>query len=143
MQRTNGNGVNGQNPVQERQAPENDPSKLRSRVTNGSALFVEANGCSPWARRFRDLLELFVTDQGGVGNCSEAQCSLIRRVATLQVELERLEGTFATEPATPDQLDLYQRMTNTLRRTLQVLGIERKARGIGSHNHSTHSHRRR
>jgi hypothetical protein len=109
-----------------------NPLFNRSAVTNGRSLFIERiDGRSPWARRFRDLLELHVSDLGGPEACSEAQCSLIRRVAALEVELERMEGQFARAPAKADALDLYQRMTNTLRRTLQALGLERKARPCG------------
>ena len=103
----------------------------RSRVSNGNGLFVERiDGRSLWARRFRDLLELHVTDLGGPDVCSEGQCSLIRRIAALEVELERLEGKWAKDGGCTDAsaLDLYQRMTNTLRRTLQALGLERRPR---------------
>ena len=103
----------------------------RSRVSNGRSLFVERiDGRSNWARRFRDLIELHVTDLGGPDNCSEAQCSLIRRIAALEVELERLECQFAQTAATADQLDLYQRMANTLRRLLATIGLDRKAKWV-------------
>jgi hypothetical protein len=101
----------------------------RSRVSNGTTLFAERiDGRSLWARRFRDLLESHVMDMGGPAACSEAQCSLIRRVATLEVELERMEGQFAQQPAEADQLDLYQRMSNTLRRLVAALGLERRSK---------------
>jgi hypothetical protein len=43
------------------------PSKLRSRVTNGRTLFVDRkiSTQSPWARRLRDIIALHVSDQGG------------------------------------------------------------------------------
>ncbi len=103
----------------------------RSRVSNGNGLFVERiDGRSLWARRFRDLIELHVTDLGGPDTCSEGQCSLIRRIATLETELERLECKWAKKGGCTDmsELDLYQRLSNTLRRHLVVIGLERKAR---------------
>jgi hypothetical protein len=50
---------------------------------------------APWARRLRDVLELHLTDIDGVDNASEAERSILRRAATLTVELERLEAKFA------------------------------------------------
>jgi hypothetical protein len=44
---------------------------------------------------------------------SAAEASIIRRAACLTVELERLELVFATTEAKPEDLDLYQRMSNT------------------------------
>ncbi len=109
-----------------------NPEFNRSAVTNGHALFVErVDGRSAWARRFRDLIELHILDLGGPGECSEAVCSLIRRIAALEVEAERMEGMFAQSPATADQLDLYQRLSNTLRRLVVSIGLERKARWVG------------
>jgi hypothetical protein len=64
----------------------------RSRVTNGSALFVEGDDRSAWARRYRDLIFAHTADLGGSAAVSEAQAALIRRAATLQIELELLEG---------------------------------------------------
>ena len=72
------------------------PPTLRSRVTNGRSLFVKGgDGRGPWARRLRDVLELHVSDLGGADNCSQAELSIIRRIATLTVELERVEARFA------------------------------------------------
>jgi hypothetical protein len=104
---------------------------LRSAVTNGSTLLPGVDGRSLWARRFRDLIAHHVADLGGEGNVSQAQMSLIRRAAALTVELERWEGRFAAEDGAPaDELDKHQRCTNTLRRTLEALGLERKTRDI-------------
>jgi hypothetical protein len=62
---------------------------------------------------------------------SEAERSIVRRAATLTVELERLEAVFAVAgEAQPDQLDLYQRTANSLRRLLESVGIERRPRDV-------------
>jgi hypothetical protein len=105
-------------------------SRHRSAITNGSELLPGVSGNSTWARRLRDLCELHGTDLGGLDELSEAQRALIRRASALTVELERLEARFATRDATADELDLYSRLSNTLRRLHETLGIQRRARPI-------------
>lgn len=103
----------------------------RSRITNGNAILPGVDGRSTWIRRLRDLMLLHIEDLGGEDTISEAQRSLIRRVSTLEVELERMEAEFANEGAAdPKALDLYQRTTGNLRRVLETLGIERKAKDV-------------
>jgi hypothetical protein len=75
----------------------------RSRVTNGSALFVEGDDRSAWARRYRDLIFAHTSDLGGAAAVSEAQVALIKRAATLQIELELLEGKLSLAPARAGQ----------------------------------------
>lgn len=106
-------------------------STARSRVSNGSAILPGVDGRSVWARRFRDLMELHVSDKGGPDAVSEAERSIIRRAAALEVELERLEAKFATsgEAAAAD-LDLYGRTSNTLRRHLEAVGLQRRAKDV-------------
>jgi hypothetical protein len=105
----------------------------RARVSNGNALLGPgiADERSVWCRRLRDLIAEHVADLGGIDNTSAAERSLIRRVATLTVELERLEAKFAAagEAAATD-LDLYQRSTGNLRRLLQTLGLQKRARDV-------------
>ena len=64
----------------------------KSRVSNGSALFVVGKGTSPFARRFADILAEIVSDLGGADQLSEAQRQLARRGASLSLACERLEG---------------------------------------------------
>ena len=77
-----------------RSTPKPRPKRQRSRVTNGKQLFVDGNGRSPWARRWKDLCELHARDisPSGAVHLSEAQKSLIRRTATIEIELEAVEG---------------------------------------------------
>jgi hypothetical protein len=104
----------------------------RSRITNGSALLPGVDGRSAWVRRCKDVIGLHLSDLGGVDNVSEAEHSIVRRIAVLTCELERLEAVFATAgEATADQLDLYQRTANSLRRHLETIGIERRPRDVG------------
>ncbi len=114
-------------PMTRRGANWDSPSN-RSAVTNGSQLFAEKlDQRSTWARRFRDLIQLHLLDLGGPEGCSEAQVSLVRRAATLEIELERLEYEFARPDRTVGNraLDRYSMLTNTLRRLLTTLGLDR------------------
>lgn len=138
LQRKNtaGNGRNGgttrpstvsDSPMVRRSANWDSPSN-RSAVTNGAQLFVEKiDHRSAWARRFRDLIQLHLLDLGGAESCSEAQVSLVRRAATLEIELERMEYEFARPDrvAGAKALDRYSMLSNTLRRLLTTLGLER------------------
>src|SRR5262249_38812915 len=90
------------------------PSRLRSRVTNGKTPFVEADGRGPWARRWRDVLAEIMSDLGGHDVLSEGQRQLARRAATISIACERMEG----EAAVGAQIDLeeYGRLTDRLGR---------------------------
>lgn len=106
-----------------------DASKRkRSSVTNGNKAFIEGDGNSPWYRRFKDLLALHVEDLGGPELLSEAQISLCRRAATLEVELERIEGQLSL--GNDADLDAYNRHAGGLRRILETLGVERVKRDL-------------
>jgi hypothetical protein len=104
----------------------------RSRVTNGSALLPGVDGRGAWVRRAKDLFTLHLADLGGEDNVSEAERALLRRAVTLTVELERREAMFAQVGAADDQaLAIYQTTVNTLRRTLEALGLQRRPRDVG------------
>lgn len=99
------------------------PPRTRSRVENG-ALFVEADARSAWARRFKGLCEVYAAHIGG--NPTAPQLALIRRIASLDVECERLEGDMAE--GRPVDLDLYNRLAGSQRRLLDQLGFKAAAR---------------
>jgi len=118
-----------------RGAPGERISTQRSIVTNGNRLFLRragGNDQSAWARRLRDVVEQHVSDLGGWEMCSAAEQSIIRRVAALTVECERLEARFSNSDHAPRDGDLqtYQRLTNTLRRALEAVGIHRRPRDV-------------
>jgi hypothetical protein len=71
---------------------------------------------------------LHTDDLGGQEVLSEAQRSILRRVVSLEVELERLEGILAGGGAI--DLDLYSRCANTCRRLLESLGVQRKPKDV-------------
>lgn len=87
---------------------------------------------SVWVRRFKDIVALHTSDRGGVDRMSQAEQSLVRCVATLTVELEQMEVKFAESEtgASANDLERYQRCSNTLRRHCQTLGLKRHARDV-------------
>jgi hypothetical protein len=103
-------------------------SKQRSKVTNGKRLFVEADQRGPWARRWRDVLGELTSDLGGPDLLSEGQRQLARRIATLAISCEKMEG----EAAQGNEIDLnvYGKLTDRLGRALQRLGLKRQPRDI-------------
>jgi hypothetical protein len=113
-----------------RTLPEPKPTH-RARVSNGSKTLAGVDGRTAWARRFRDIMDAHVFDLGGPENVSHAERAIIRRSATLICELERLERKFALAgEAEVGDLDLYQRAANTVRRLLEAVGLERRARDV-------------
>ena len=109
--------------------------KGRSRLTNGAALLPSIDHRSFWARRFRDLVGSFQSDLAQDDDAlSTGQKALIRRASALCVELEGMEVKFAAnQGATVEQLEVFQRATNSLRRVVETLGISRGrlAREVG------------
>jgi hypothetical protein len=108
------------------------PRKLRSKVTNGKSLFVSGSGGDgrgAYARRLRDTIDAHTEDLGGHDNCSQAELSIIRRIATLTVELERIEAKFTVGEGDA-LLDIYQRTAGNLRRLLESIGLQRRSREV-------------
>jgi hypothetical protein len=81
----------------------------------------------------KDVVAAHLSDLGGVDNTSAAERSIIRRASTLTVELERLEARFATAgEASAEDIDLYARVAGNLRRLLEAVGLQRRARNVGA-----------
>jgi hypothetical protein len=94
-------------------------------------LVQNVDGRSCWVRRFRDLNALHLSDLGGEDRASQAEKAIVRRVACLVVELEHLEMNFAEAgQATGNQLELYGRTANSLRRLLEVIGWQRRPKDV-------------
>jgi hypothetical protein len=94
----------------------------RCAVSNGSRVLTGVDGRSATARRFKDLIENFARDLGGIEDLTEAEHSLVRQAAGLTIEAERLQAQIVKgEPTDTDQLI---RLTNTARRILQ--GIRKR-----------------
>jgi hypothetical protein len=106
-------------------------SRQRSRVTNGSVLLPGIDGRSVWVRRCKDIITSHLSDLGGEENTSEAERSIIRRASVITVELESLEARFAAAgEASAEELDLYQRTAGNLRRLLEAVGLQRRAKQV-------------
>ena len=103
----------------------------RSRVANGSALLPGVDGRSAWVRRCRELIGDHIADLGGADNVSAAERSLVRRACVLTVELERMEKQFALAgEASAEDLEIYARVAGNLRRLLESVGLQRRARDV-------------
>src|SRR5262249_5097549 len=80
---------------------------LRARVTNHKDLLPGLDGRSATARRFRDLVNAFVADMGGLDHCSEIKLGLLRRLAATTVQAELLEARMVNGEA----IDIATRCT--------------------------------
>jgi hypothetical protein len=107
-------------------------TKLRSAITNGSALLDNLDHRGAWARRLRDLIAAITNDLGGPDLVSEATKVLVRRAAMIALQLELMEQHFADQggEATVHQIEIYQRASGALRRLLECLGLERRAKDV-------------
>jgi hypothetical protein len=105
-------------------------SRQRSRITNGTALLPGASGRGAWTRRCKDVIAMHLADLNGEDATSAAERSIIRRVAVLTVQLEMLEARFAEGRSTDADIDLYIRGSGNLRRLLEAIGLQRRAKDI-------------
>ena len=104
---------------------------MTGKGTRGKRYCRGIDGRSAWVRRAKGIIAAHLSDLGGVENTSAAERSIIRRASTLTVELERFESKFATAgEASPDDLEVYQRCANSLRRLLEAVGLQRRSRDI-------------
>src|SRR5262249_13702806 len=104
-------------------------SRVSARIgVRAGQLLPGIDGRSWWTRRARELISAYTTYLGGPDNVNVAKRAIIRRVAVLQIELERIGHRFALlpddVPADPADVDLYQRTSGGLRRLLETIGIE-------------------
>lgn len=105
--------------------------RQRSKVANGTQLVPGVDQRSVWVRRAKELISDHIADLGGADNTSAAERSIVRRASVLTVELERLEQKFALAgQASADDLDLYQRTAGNLRRLLEAVGLQRRAKNV-------------
>jgi len=108
------------------------PEALRSKVTNGRRVFaIGGDGRGAWTRRWKDLFEAHVADLGGQDGLSEAQVSLCRRVAAIEVQLEQAEAKMSEGDLTVD-LDQYGRLAGHMRRMMETLGVQRVAKPVSN-----------
>jgi hypothetical protein len=101
---------------------------LRSRVTNHKDLLPGLDGRSASARRYRDLVNSYIADMGGLDRCSDIKLGLLRRLAAVTVQAEVLEAKMVNG----EQVDIGTLCTlaSTTVRLSQRLGIERVPKDI-------------
>jgi hypothetical protein len=100
----------------------------RTKVTNGGALLHDVDNRLLWVRRLRDVLAAHLSD---IPDASVAERSILRRAGVLTVELERLEAKFAVAgEASAEELDIYARVAGNLRRLLETVGLQRRAKPV-------------
>ena len=120
------------------------PIKVRSAVTNDPLMLRGVDGRSMVARRYRDVAIALADDLGGQDKLSEPTKILVRQVAALTVQVESLQSKIVSG----DDVDLEQltRLSNVLGRTLQRLGIrkraDRKFSPLADHFSRPHTHAR-
>ena len=113
-----------------KRTPESRKKSGRARITNGSELLPSVDGRSIWAQVFRDTLDAMVNHCGGQDVISEPKRMISRRSSVLEVELLHMEDQMAQVRASggipePALLDLYSRLSNTQRRHLEAIGIDK------------------
>ncbi len=95
------------------------PPTTRSAISNGSRILEGIDGRSTGARRFKDLIESFSRDMGGIERLSEAEQTLVRQAASLTMRAEQLQSAIVRgEAIDPDELI---RLSNTARRCLKAV----------------------
>jgi len=119
-----------QEPVEPASTPNRvaEKRKGRSRASNGATFLKSIPGGQNNAlgRRYRDILADLESDLGG--DLPAAKMMVCRRAATLAVWCEMAEA----EMALNRDIDIseYTTATNALRRLLQDIGLERRARNL-------------
>jgi hypothetical protein len=102
--------------------------RLRARITNHADLLPGLDGRSAAARRYRDLVNSFIADMGGLDTISEIKLGLLRRLAATTVQAELIEAKMVSG----QKIDVATLCTlaSTTVRLSQRLGLERRAREV-------------
>jgi hypothetical protein len=96
---------------------------------NGRTLAPGLPGHGAWAERVREILSAHVADLGGLDQISEAERSILRRASVITIEAERLErrlSAFPPDHISRNDLALYVMLSNSLRRLLDLTGLQRR-----------------
>jgi hypothetical protein len=111
-------------------APTYEMPSTRARASNHKDLLPGLDGRSSGARRFRDLLQAYAADMGGITNLSEVKIGLLRRLAATSVLAEALEVKAANGEAV--DVGTYCNLASTAVRIASRVGLERIARDVTS-----------
>src|SRR5262245_53025733 len=104
--------------------------KGRSQATNNVDQLPNTRLTSSAARRFRDLMGAFLVDMGGVEQCSEIKLNLLRRLASVIVQSERIEARMINGGEV--DIGLLCQLASTSVRLAQRVGIERVPRDVST-----------
>jgi len=105
------------------------PAPSSPQIANGDDKLPGLYSKTAHAARYRDLVNAFLIDAGGIERCSEIKLGLIRRLAAVTVQSELLESRLLNKALT-DISELCT-LANTVVRLSQRIGIERVAKSIG------------
>ncbi|NTG12678.1 hypothetical protein G6L05_02810 [Agrobacterium rhizogenes] len=97
-------------------------SRNRSAISNGSWLLEGVDNRSALGRRYRDLCMSFADDLGGADSLTEPQKALVRQLAAVTVESEKLQSAIV-QGKDVDHESLV-RLTNLHARLLKQLGVK-------------------
>src|SRR5262249_38992809 len=85
----------------------------------------QVDGRSALARRYRDLVNGYVADLGGIEMVSAVKLGLVRQLAAVTLQAEQL----AARAVTGEPVDL-SKLASTAIRLSSPLGLERQARDV-------------
>jgi hypothetical protein len=107
-------------------------ARLRSAIDRTGDDLSDVDQRSEPVRRLSQLAREHITDLGGEGLISHAERVLVKRCAmlVLQLELIELRWVSGSKDVESGDLDAYQRCVNTLRRTLEALGLQRRPKDV-------------
>ncbi|PDT24457.1 hypothetical protein CO674_07170 [Rhizobium hidalgonense] len=103
---------------------DSNSTRNRSAISNGSWLLEGVDNRSALGRRYRDLCMSFADDLGGAASLNEPQRALVRQVAAVTVESEKLQAAIIRGEAV-DAENLV-RLNNLQARLVKQLDIKPK-----------------
>lgn len=103
---------------------DSNSTRNRSAISNGSWLLEGVDNRSALGRRYRDLCMSFADDLGGAASLNEPQRALIRQVAAVTVESEKLQAAIVKGESV-DHENLV-RLNNLQSRLVRQLDIKPK-----------------
>jgi len=105
---------------------EGNISRNRSAISNGSWLLEGVDHRSALGRRYRDLCMNMADDMGGASILTEPQKAMIRQLAAVMVECEKLQSQIVRGEKVDHEV--LVRLTNLHARLLDKLKMKTKAK---------------
>ena len=99
----------------------------RSAVSNGSRLLDGVDGRSAAGRRYRDLTMSLADDLGGADKLTTSQEAMVRQLAGVIIESEKIQAQIVNGEDTVDREQLV-RLTNTQTRLIGQLGLRGRSK---------------